>query len=28
VVAEKNLRTAVEALHAEFFHELDPEVFE
>ena len=28
VVAEKDLRTAVEALHAEFFRELDPEVFE
>jgi aspartate kinase len=28
VVAEKDLRTAVAALHGEFFHELDPEVFE
>ena len=28
VVAEKDLRTAVEALHNEFFRELDPEVFE
>ena len=28
VVAEKDLRAAVEALHAEFFAELDPEVFE
>jgi aspartate kinase len=28
VVAEKDLRRAVEALHAEFFTELDPEVFE
>jgi len=28
VVAEKDLRRAVEALHAEFFSELDPEVFE
>jgi aspartate kinase len=28
VVAEKDLRAAVEALHAEFFKELDPEVFE
>jgi aspartate kinase len=27
VVAEKDLRRAVEALHAEFFTELDPEVF-
>jgi aspartate kinase len=28
IVAEKDLRQAVEALHAEFFTELDPEVFE
>jgi len=28
VVAEKDLRRAVEALHTEFFSELDPEVFE
>lgn len=28
VVAEKDLRAAVEALHAEFFKELDPEVFD
>jgi aspartate kinase len=28
VVAENNLRQAVEALHTEFFRELDPEVFE
>jgi aspartate kinase len=28
VVAEKDLRTAVEALHKEFFSQLDPEVFE
>jgi len=28
VVAEKDLRTAVESLHNEFFRELDPEVFE
>jgi aspartate kinase len=28
VVAEKDLRTAVEALHTEFFSELDPEIFE
>jgi aspartate kinase len=28
VVAEKDLRTAVAALHGEFFHDLDPEVFE
>jgi aspartate kinase len=28
VVAEPDLRTAVEALHTEFFRELDPEVFE
>jgi len=28
VVAEKDLRRAVEALHEEFFSELDPEVFE
>jgi aspartate kinase len=28
VVAERDLRRAVEALHAEFFSELDPEVFE
>ena len=28
VVAEKDLRTAVEALHTEFFSQLDPEVFE
>jgi aspartate kinase len=28
VVAEKDLRAAVEALHAEFFHDLDPEVFD
>ena len=28
VVAEKDLRRAVEALHREFFSELDPEVFE
>ena len=28
VVAEKDLRAAVEALHTEFFSELDPEVFE
>jgi aspartate kinase len=28
VVAEKDLRGAVEALHTEFFSELDPEVFE
>ncbi len=28
VVAEKDLRHAVESLHAEFFSELDPEVFE
>jgi aspartate kinase len=28
VVAEKDLRQAVESLHAEFFRELDPEVFD
>ena len=28
VVAEKDLRKAVESLHAEFFRELDPEVFD
>jgi aspartate kinase len=28
VVAEKDLRTAVEELHTEFFHDLDPEVFD
>jgi aspartate kinase len=28
VVAEKDLRAAVEALHTEFFSDLDPEVFE
>ena len=28
VIAEKDLRPAVEALHEEFFRELDPEVFE
>ena len=28
VVAEKDLRAAIEALHAEFFSELDPAVFE
>jgi aspartate kinase len=28
VVADKDLRPAVEALHGEFFRELDPEVFE
>jgi aspartate kinase len=28
VVAEKDLRAAVEALHREFFRELDPEVFD
>jgi aspartate kinase len=28
IVAEKDLRTAVGALHNEFFHDLDPEVFE
>ena len=28
VVADKDLRTAVEALHNEFFHDLDPEVFQ
>jgi len=28
VVAEKDLRNAVESLHTEFFSELDPEVFE
>ena len=28
VVAEKDLRAAVESLHTEFFTELDPEVFE
>ena len=28
VVAEKDLRAAVEALHDEFFRELDPEVFD
>jgi aspartate kinase len=28
VVAEKDLRRTVEALHSEFFRELDPEVFE
>ena len=28
VVAEKDIRQAVESLHAEFFTELDPEVFE
>ena len=28
VIAEKDLRTAVAALHAEFFTELDPEVFD
>ena len=28
VVAEKDLKPAVEALHREFFKELDPEVFE
>jgi aspartate kinase len=28
VVAEKDLRSAVASLHAEFFRELDPEVFE
>ncbi len=28
VMADKDLRPAVEALHGEFFHELDPEVFE
>jgi aspartate kinase len=28
IVAEKDLRRAVEALHTEFFSELDPEVFE
>jgi aspartate kinase len=28
VVAEKDLRAAIESLHAEFFSELDPAVFE
>ncbi|MEP6715391.1 MAG: lysine-sensitive aspartokinase 3, partial [Terriglobia bacterium] len=28
VIAEKDLRTAVESLHNEFFRELDPGVFE
>jgi aspartate kinase len=28
VVAEKDLRKAVESLHAEFFRQLDPEVFD
>lgn len=28
VVAEKDIHAAVKALHAEFFHDLDPEVFE
>jgi aspartate kinase len=28
IVAEKDLRQAVAALHAEFFTELDPEIFE
>ena len=28
VVAEADLRRAVEALHAEFFSRLDPEVFD
>ena len=28
VIAEKDLREAVQALHSEFFRELDPEVFE
>jgi aspartate kinase len=28
VVAEKDLRQAVESLHTEFFRELDPEVFD
>jgi hypothetical protein len=28
VVADKDLRQAVELLHTEFFRELDPEVFD
>jgi aspartate kinase len=28
VIAEKDLKPTVEALHAEFFRELDPEIFE
>jgi aspartate kinase len=28
VVAEKDLRAAIEALHVEFFSQLDPAVFE